>query len=43
MLIMSEYSLKKREPILAGEIIRDLIQSGSILKNLKPNIDYGKR
>ena len=35
--------LYKREPILVGEVIRDLIKSGSILKNLKPNLKYGKR
>lgn len=34
--------LYKREPILVGEVIRDLIKSGSILKNSKPKISYGK-
>lgn len=37
MLIMSEYSIMKREPRLVGEIIRDLIHQGLILPNLKRN------
>lgn len=28
-------SIKKREPVLVGEVIRDLIKRGVILTNLK--------
>lgn len=38
MPTMSEYSLKKHEPILVGEVIRDLIH---LWKNQK-NYKYGK-
>lgn len=42
MLIVQEHSLKKREPKLVGEVIRDLIHQGLILQNLKQN-GYAKQ
>ena len=34
--------IKKREPKLVGEVIRDLIHQGLILPNLKQSSNYGR-
>lgn len=35
MRIMQEHSLKRREPELIGDIIRDAVRQGILLPNLK--------
>ena len=39
MLILISDNIKKREPKLVGEVIRDLIHHGLILQDLKQNND----